>query len=289
MGRSGEAYPTVVVEAVTRTFQVPSLEAEQDLGPVKGAMTRVGWRPKVPLEALKGVSFTTHSGEAIGVIGRNGSGKSTLLRLIAGLDVPTSGSVTTTSTPVLLGVNAALQPELSGLDNARLGLLAMGFTPEQLQRTIVKITEQADLGRAIHRPMKTYSSGMGARLRFAIATAAEPEILLIDEALATGDDASRERAERRMEEIRERAGTVLLVTHSGKTVEETCSRAIWVNDGIIVHDGPAVETARAYRWWAWNIAQGETEVADRLLAEALRGSPVTDRRSRRRTAVKEQG
>lgn len=286
MGKTDEGYPTVVVQRVSRTFRVPSLEAANGQGRLPQVMTRLGWRPKVTLEALSDVSLTARSGEAIGVIGRNGSGKSTLLRLIAGLDVPTSGDVTTTSQPILLGVNAALQPELSGMANARLGLLAMGFSLEELTVAIPKVADQADLGRAIHRPMRTYSSGMGARLRFAIATATEPEILLIDEALATGDDASRERAERRMEEIRAGAGTVFLVTHSGKIVEETCTRAIWLNDGIVVHDGPAVPTARAYRWWAWNVAKGRMRIAERLLASALRGHPVTDKSPGRNPAAR---
>src|SRR5699024_3706867 len=121
--------------------------------------------------------------------------------------------------------------ELSGLANARLGLLAMGFTPDHIEEVVEQVMTQANLGGAIHRPMKTYSSGMGSRLRFAIAAASEPEILLIDEALATGDDTSRNRAEERMAEIREQAGTVFLVTHSGQTVEQTCTRAIWLNNG----------------------------------------------------------
>lgn len=274
MPSRSEGYLTIEVENVSRRFRVPSLERVKELTPFQHLLTRVGWQPSVDIDALKGVSFTTRTGEAVGIIGTNGSGKTTLLRLISGIDVPTTGTVRTTSQPVLLGVNAALQPELSGLANARLGLLAMGFMPEELPDAIDRVIRQADLGRAIHRPMKSYSSGMSARLRFAIATATEPEILLIDEALATGDAASRERAERRMAEIRERAGTVLVVTHSGQIVEETCTRAIWLHDGVIVKDGPAVETAQAYRWWAHNVAQGKLDVADELLAKALHESEI---------------
>ncbi|WP_109473990.1 ABC transporter ATP-binding protein [Ornithinimicrobium cavernae] len=269
MPSSSETHPTVVVDRVSRTFRVPSLERVRELGPLPRALARFGWRPTVKLEALKDVSFVAQSGESIGVIGVNGSGKSTLLRLIAGLDVPTRGSVTASSQPVLLGVNAALQPELSGLANARLGLLAMGFSPEAMEEAIAQVTTQANLGHAIHRPMKTYSSGMGSRLRFAIAAASQPEILLIDEALATGDETSRNRAEERMAQIREQAGTVFLVTHSGKTVEQTCTRAIWLHNGELVQDGPAGETATMYRWWAWNVANGKHEVAEGILRKEI--------------------
>lgn len=275
MPSSSRGYPTVAVDKVSRTFKVPSLERLKDLGPGARVLAGFGWRPMVRLEALKNVSFTAHSGESIGVIGINGSGKSTLLRLICGLDVPTRGSVRATSQPILLGVNATLQPELSGLANARLGLLAMGFTQDVLEDAIGQVIGQANLGPAIHRPMKTYSSGMGSRLRFAIAAASEPEILLIDEALATGDDTSRNRAEERMDEIREHAGTVFLVTHSGQTVEQTCTRAIWLHNGELVQDGPAKETATMYRWWAWNVANGKHDVADKILRqESAKGAAM---------------
>lgn len=277
MPSSSKGHPTVAVDRVSRTFKVPSLERVRELGPLGRGLARFGWRPTVKLEALKGVSFVAHSGESIGVIGINGSGKSTLLRLIAGLDVPTRGTVKASSQPVLLGVNAALQPELSGLANARLGLLAMGFGPEALEEAIAQVITQANLGPAIHRPMKTYSAGMGSRLRFAIAAASQPEILLIDEALATGDETSRNRAEERMDEIREHAGTVFLVTHSGQTVEQTCTRAIWLHNGELVQDGPAKETATMYRWWAWNVAKGEHEVAEKILRqESAKGAAMAE-------------
>ncbi|WP_114907077.1 ABC transporter ATP-binding protein [Ornithinimicrobium murale] len=287
MPSSSRGHPTVAVDRVSRSFKVPSLEALKDLGPASRALARFGWRPTVKLQALKKVSFTAHSGESIGVIGINGSGKSTLLRLIAGLDVPSRGTVKATSQPVLLGVNAALQPELSGLANARLGLLAMGFSPEALEEAMAMVITQANLGPAIHRPMKTYSAGMGSRLRFAIAAASQPEILLIDEALATGDETSRNRAEERMDQIREQAGTVFLVTHSGQTVEQTCTRAIWLHHGELVQDGPAKETATMYRWWAWNVANGKHDVADKILRqETAKGAAMAEALAKATTADK---
>jgi len=254
--------------------------------------SRLGWTPTVTVRAVDDVSFVARAGEAIGVVGQNGSGKSTLLRVLAGLETPTAGEVLATSTPVFLGVNAALMPELSGLDNVRLGLLAMGGTPREVRAAMPDVLELAGIGAAVHRPMKTYSSGMGARLRFAIAASARPEILLIDEALATGDAASKERGEARMTEIRRKAGTVFLVSHAAQTIEEMCTRAIWLHQGEMVLDGPAYETARAYRWWAWNVAKGETEKAEGLLDKAraqLRATvihheaPTTERHVARHT------
>lgn len=236
----------------------------------RAANRLVGREPSVLVRALAGVSLVAQSGEAIGVVGLNGSGKSTLLRLIAGLERPDRGDVRARSTPVLLGVNAALLPELSGTQNVRLGCLAMGMTREQAEAAHPQVVEVAGIGESIHRPMRTYSSGMAARLKFAIAAASDPQILLIDEALATGDAAFRQRSEQRMADLRARAGCVFLVSHAAKTVEETCTRAIWLHRGRVVTDGPAEEVARAYRWWAWNLAQGEEETAARLLEDAFR-------------------
>ncbi|MEN3123659.1 ABC transporter ATP-binding protein [Janibacter sp. LM] len=271
---------SVVVRDLRMTYKVV---AEEDDGRRAGL-----WRRKSKVHALRGVSFVARRGETIGLLGHNGSGKSTLLRIMAGLEPPTSGSVLATSTPTLLGVNAALIPELTGSKNVRLGLLAIGLTPQQATAAVPDVLQLASLGPAIHRPMKTYSSGMGARLRFAIAAAARPDILLIDEALATGDAATKSRSEDRMRQIREEAGTIFLVSHAAQTIEEMCTRALWLHEGEIVADGPAEETARAYRWWAWCIAQDEPERAAAHLRNvrkdhaAVSISYTTPRQGRRR-------
>lgn len=279
--------PTVIVRRLSVHYRVSSTEVVR--GPVSRRQRlarRLGWSRTVTVRAVNDVSFVARAGESIGVVGHNGSGKSTLLRLMAGLETPTAGEVLATSTPAFLGVNAALMPELSGLENVRLGLLAMGRSPREVREAMPDVLDLAGIGPAVHRPMKTYSSGMGARLRFAIAASARPEILLIDEALATGDVASKERGEARMAEIRREAGTVFLVSHAAQTIEEMCTRAIWLHQGEMVLDGPAYETARAYRWWAWNVAKGELDKADSLLEAAraeLRATvvhpedPTTDR------------
>ncbi|MGY4718665.1 ABC transporter ATP-binding protein [Naumannella cuiyingiana] len=227
-----------------------------------------GISPTTQVHAVKGVSFAVHEGEQVGIMGQNGSGKSTLLRIIAGVEPPTSGEVRSTSTPVLLGVNAALINSLSGEGNIRLGLLSLGMSPPQVQALMPAVADLAGIGPALKRPMGTYSSGMAARLRFAIAAAYNPHILLIDEALGTGDAAFANRSQKVIERLRESAGTIFLVSHAAKTVEDTCTRAIWLHNGEMIADGPARETARKYRWWAHNIAQDKPEVADKLLADA---------------------
>ncbi|MFV0407361.1 MAG: ABC transporter ATP-binding protein, partial [Propioniciclava sp.] len=232
-------------------------------------------RPTTMVRALRGVSFVAQRGEAVGLVGLNGSGKSTLLRVIAGLEPPTRGGVLAASTPVLLGVSAALVGGLSGRENVRLGCLAMGMTPEQAEQAMPDIMELSAIGPAVNRPMNTYSSGMGARLRFAIAAAARPEILLIDEALATGDAAFRERSEERMNELRANAGCVFLVSHAAQTIEETCTRAIWLHRGRLVLNGPAAEVARRYRVYAWALAKGrEGEAKEKLRAAFADGADI---------------
>jgi teichoic acid transport system ATP-binding protein len=259
--------PSVVVSHLSVHYRVPSTE-RKTASRTSRVLDRIGWSRNVTVRAVDDVSFVARSGESVGVVGHNGSGKSTLLRVMAGLETPTRGTVLATETPSFLGVNAALLPELSGRANVRLGLLAIGKSPDEVDDTLSDVLQLAGIGNAIHLPMKTYSSGMAGRLRFAIAAAARPHILLIDEALATGDAASKERSEQRMAEIRKEAGTIFLVSHAAQTIEEMCTRALWLHEGQLVADGPAYETARAYRWWAWNIAKGETQKAAGLLEDA---------------------
>lgn len=198
------------------------------------------------LVAVKGVSFVANHGERIGLIGHNGAGKSTLLRALAGLLPLSAGTVYAGGTTSLLGVNAALSTSLTGAQNIELGCLAMGMTRQQVKEQYDDIVEFSGLGEAIDLPMRSYSSGMAARLRFAISTAAIPDILMIDEALATGDAKFRAKSMQKMEEVREHAGTVFLVSHNAQTITSFCNRAIWLEQGKVVEDGPADEVMDRY-------------------------------------------
>ncbi|WP_369369618.1 ABC transporter ATP-binding protein [Promicromonospora sp. Populi] len=199
------------------------------------------------VHAVRGVSFTVRHGESVGIVGVNGSGKSTMLRAIAGLMPPKSGSVHVSGEPSLLGVNAALMPSLTGERNIMIGGLALGLTPKQVDERFDEVVEFSGIGDFVYLPMRTYSSGMGARLRFAISSASSPDILMIDEALATGDAAFKERSKSRIEDVRANAGTVFLVSHSISTIEAMCTRVLWMHQGQLVMDGPVHEVADAYK------------------------------------------
>lgn len=198
------------------------------------------------VHALKGVTFNAYENDSIGVIGSNGSGKSTLMRAIVGLTPVSQGAIYASARPSLLGVGAALLRELSGSRNIILGGLALGFTLEEIEDRFDDIVEFAGLREFIDLPMRTYSSGMTARLKFAIATARDHEILIVDEALAVGDRDFRQRSEARIRAIRDNAGTVFLVSHSMKSIRDTCNRVIWINKGELEMDGDPDEVITAY-------------------------------------------
>jgi ABC-type polysaccharide/polyol phosphate transport system ATPase subunit len=208
-----------------------------------------GGRGLKTVPALRGVTFTASEGETIGVIGHNGSGKSTLFRAMSGLIPTTEGAIWAADRPVLLGVNAALLPELSGENNIKLGLLAMGFTPDEASARIDEIADFAELNEFIHHPMRTYSSGMGARLRFAIASAKAHSILLVDEALSVGDRRFKVKSEQRIRELRDSAGLVMIVSHSVSSLKETCERVLWIHKGELRADGPAKDVINDYVKW----------------------------------------
>lgn len=201
------------------------------------------------VRALKGLSFDVTAGESVGVIGSNGSGKSTLLAAIAGLLPPTSGDILVSAEPKLLGVGATLLPTATGWRNIRIGCMALGMTADEVEEHIDEIAEFTDLGEALDRPFHTYSSGMRARLHFAVATSVEPEILLIDEALSVGDEAFKRKSAERIDELLESAGTLVFVSHSLNDVKQRCDRVLWVEQGRLRADGepaPVIEKYKAF-------------------------------------------
>ena len=223
-------------------------------GPVRdwgllGRLVRRGAKqPAVrEVKAVRGITFAAKHGEAVGIIGVNGSGKSTLLRAIAGLIPPASGTVHVAGNPALLGVNAVLMKNLSGARNIMIGALALGLSRKQVKERFDDIVDFAEIGDFVNLPMKSYSSGMGARLRFAISASAVPDILMIDEALATGDAGFRAKSKAKMDEIRESAGTVFLVSHSLATIQSMCTRVLWIHEGKLVMDGDPKEVCGSYK------------------------------------------
>lgn len=244
---------TVFLENVAVEYSTPSSDpgVASSSSFARRLTNRIAGRsPMIKVSPFSEISLAAEAGDAIGVIGQNGAGKSTLLRLIAGTESPSEGTVFAKSQPILLGISAALIPKLSGRENARLGCLAMGMSPEEAEAAIPEIIEFSTLGSAIHRPMETYSSGMAARLRFAISTAGKPEILLIDEALSTGDASFQDKSRARMNELLAAAGTVFLVSHAPNTIRELCNRYIWLHDGKIIADGTDDQVLKDYQRWA---------------------------------------
>ncbi|WP_338674091.1 ABC transporter ATP-binding protein [Streptomyces sp. SCSIO 30461] len=252
--RSDARVPTVIADDVHVVYRVNG--ASSGKGSATAALSRILKRDRGEevrgvrkVHAVRGVTFTAYRGEAIGLIGTNGSGKSTLLRAIAGLLPTESGKVYTDGQPSLLGVNAALMGDLTGERNVILGGFAMGMSKEEIRERyqgIVDFSGINEKGDFITLPMRTYSSGMGARLRFAIAAAKDHDVLMIDEALATGDRKFQIRSEERIRELRKHAGTVFLVSHSLGSIRDTCDRVLWLEKGELLMDGPTAEVLKAY-------------------------------------------
>ncbi len=238
-----DAPVSIVVTDLSVTYRVNS-EARLSMR----NMLRTGFTgsSSEQVEAVKPLSLTIREGQSVGIVGSNGSGKSTLLRTMAGLLPPTSGEVYANSEPMLLGVAAALRPNLSGLRNIEIGLLALATPPDEIEGLTQEVADFADIGRAIHRPLGTYSSGMRARIHFAIATTVRPRILMIDEALGVGDKEFKTKSYARIDELREHAGTIVFVSHSRAEVERVCNRVVWLDQGVIVADGSAEEVLDAY-------------------------------------------
>src|SRR6202167_5031968 len=234
--------PMVVVDDLHVVYRVYG--AGGDRGTAATALLRIMGRKTRgsirEVHAIRGVSFVAYQGDAVGVIGRNGSGKTTLLRAIAGLLPPEQGDVYTKGDGALLGVNAALLDDLTGERNVVLGCLAMGMSKKETKDKYLSIVKFSGVGDFVDLPMKTYSSGMGSRLRFAIAASKSQDVLLIDEALATGDAEFRVKSHARIQELRKDAGTVFLVAHNLEEVEQTCNRVIWMERGEIVTQGEDV-------------------------------------------------
>ncbi len=247
-----ERVPTVIVDDAHVVYRVHGSAAPGSGSPLasfKRLVTRTKAASVREVHAVKGVSFVAYRGEAIGLIGSNGSGKSTLLRAIAGLLPCDRGHIYAAGQPSLLGVNAALMNDLPGERNVVLGCLAMGMSPAEVKAKtadIIAFSGINERGDFSSLPMRTYSSGMAARLRFSIAAAKKHDVLLIDEALATGDAKFRRRSEQRVRDLRKEAGTVFLVSHSEQSIRDTCERVIWLESGLIRADGPTADVLKEY-------------------------------------------
>jgi ABC-2 type transport system ATP-binding protein len=204
-------------------------------------------KPPERFWALRHVNVQLSHGESLAVIGPNGAGKSTFLQVLAGIMRPTEGSVVVRGqVSGLLGLGVGFDVELSGVENIRLGGAFLGLDGPRIAELLPSIVEFADLGQFIEAPLKTYSSGMRARLGFAIATAVDPDILLLDEVLATGDANFRAKSKARVIELVKAAKGVVLVTHDMEWVREYCNRAVLIEKGEVIMEGPPDEVTELH-------------------------------------------
>jgi ABC-type polysaccharide/polyol phosphate transport system ATPase subunit len=200
------------------------------------------------VRALNEINVDVHYGTVLGIIGSNGAGKSSLMRVISGIVPPTQGRVEVFgSVSTLLALGVGFNPSMTGRDNVYLGGLAAGMSRDEIDKSFDAIADFAELGEAIDAPMRTYSSGMYARLAFSVAAVVEPDILIIDEALSTGDAKFKEKSLNRIKELRTSDRALILVSHALATIEDICNEVIWLNKGKLMMRGKPSEVIAAYR------------------------------------------
>ncbi|MGH2570148.1 MAG: ABC transporter ATP-binding protein [bacterium] len=238
--------PAIRVDDVSMEFRL----VHERSTTLKEAFVRYlrGRRSRVEqFRALDGVRFEVAHGEALGIIGHNGSGKTTMLRLLAGVMTPTAGGIEVDGRiTTLIDLGGGFHPDLSGEENVFLTGALYGFSRAEMRRRLPGIVEFAEVERFIEVPVKNYSSGMSARLGFSIATHVDPDILVVDEVLAVGDDAFQQKCFARMRSFRERKKTIVLVSHDLGTVEKFCDRVLLLDHGRIVAQGAPPEVIAAY-------------------------------------------
>jgi lipopolysaccharide transport system ATP-binding protein len=224
--------------------------------------------------ALDDVSFDVQRGETVGVIGQNGAGKSTLLKLLCGVTRPTSGTVETHGTIAsILELGTGFHPEFSGRDNAALNAAILGLTAEEVKRRLPSILEFSELGNFVDRPVKTDSSGMYMRLAFSVAVNVDPDILVIDEALAVGDGHFQKKCIDKIREFQERGKTILFCSHALYYINAICRRTLWLDRGRVMRFGPSADVVHEYETFLLERDRLHPAVGDEAAAERL-SSPV---------------
>lgn len=224
--------------------------------------------------ALKDISLTINKGESIGIMGINGSGKSTILKIITGVLNPTSGTVKTYGKiSALLELGAGFNPEYTGIENIYLNGTMMGYTKEEMDGRVQAIVDFADIGDFINQPVKTYSSGMFARLAFAVSINVDPEILIVDEALAVGDIRFQMKCIDKMKELKEKGTTILFVSHATEQIKRFCTRGIWLKHGVVEKDGESSEVVDMYENF---MKYGDKVITETKEDEEIQQAPSED-------------
>ncbi len=265
--RSGEI--AVKVDHVSKRFRLHVDRANS----LKEALTykRANRARATDFWAVRDASFEIEAGSTYGLIGHNGSGKSTLLRLIAGIHPPTSGTVTTNGRiSALLELGAGFHPELSGRENIYLNASILGLTRREVNAVIDDIIDFAGISQFIDSPVKVYSSGMYVRLGFSVAVHVKPDILLIDEVIAVGDEEFQRRCFEHLYKLRREGVTIVMVSHGSSTIEAMCDRVVWLDHGVVQAEGSASDIVHRYMG---KVNQDESDrLADETAAGGIRNS-----------------
>ena len=234
---------SIRLRGVSRRFKVVH---ERNLT-LKETLLRRGRSKYTELWALKGVDLDITPGESVAIVGRNGSGKSTLLKMIAGIFPPQEGTLDVSGDVAsMLELGSGFHPDFTGRENVFMNGAIHGMSERVVQDRFASIVEFSEIGEFIDLPVRTYSSGMMMRLAFAVAAHVDPEILLLDEVLAVGDEAFQEKCRGRIFAFRDGGGTLLFVSHDADTVKQVCERAILIDGGHIIHDGPSAAVLETY-------------------------------------------
>lgn len=229
------------VKKVYKLYDKPAMR-------VKEALSITGKKYHKEFHALKDISISIKKGEMLGIVGKNGAGKSTLLKIITGVLTPTSGEVKIEGKiSALLELGAGFNPEYTGVENIYLNGSMMGFTKEEIDCKLDSIIEFADIGEFIYQPVKSYSSGMFARLAFAVSISVDPDILIVDEALSVGDVFFQAKCYKKFEDLKQSGKTILFVTHDMGSVLKYCNRAVLINGGVVAEEGEPAKIIDIYK------------------------------------------
>ncbi|KRE86373.1 teichoic acid ABC transporter ATP-binding protein [Paenibacillus sp. Soil766] len=228
---------------VTKSYKI----YEKQIDRLKEALSPIRQKHHKDFKALNNISISIKRGESVGIVGVNGSGKSTFLKLIAGVVTPTSGEIKINGkVSAILELGAGFNPEYTGIENIYLNGTIMGYERIEIDQKLESILSFAEIGDFIYQPVKTYSSGMFARLAFAVAINVEPDILIVDEALSVGDTKFQLKCIEKMKHIRENGTTILFVSHAIEQIKRFCTRAIWIDKGFLRDDGSANDIVNIY-------------------------------------------
>lgn len=235
--------PIIEIEQLVKTYKLYDKPVDR----LKEALSITKKKYHREFSALNGVSFSVKKGDALGILGKNGSGKSTLLKMITGVLSPTSGNIQVDGKiAAILELGAGFNPEYTGRENIYLNGLMMGYSREEMEPRIAAIIDFADIGTFIDQPVKVYSSGMFARLAFAVSINVDPDILIVDEALAVGDIRFQTKCIDKMKELKSKGTTILFVSHAVEQVKRFCNKAVWIKDGVVEAIGDASEVVDQY-------------------------------------------